>query len=197
MLSRLWQRMLDRLRGLPNTERLVAQGLTVGERTFIARTAYIDPGWPWLITIGDECTVGPAAIILAHDASIQKHIGRTLIAPVHIGHRVFVGAGAIVLPGSTIGDNSIIGAGAVVRGEIPAGVVVIGNPATVVGEVEEMAQRHLAAAELAPSWDHDGWMSDWGITEERKQVQRKALAAGARGYLKHRRRRAKRDTETR
>jgi serine acetyltransferase len=52
--------------------------------------------------------------------------------PVHIGENVWVGAHAMVLKGSTVGANSVVGAGAVVRGEVPAGVVVVGNPAKVV-----------------------------------------------------------------
>jgi len=174
---------MDRLRGQLSPERLVALGLVLGERTFIARNAYLDPGWPWLITIGDQATLGPGVIVLAHDASMQRHIRRTRIAPVVIGNRAFIGAGAIVLAGSTIGEDAIVGAGAVVRGDVPAGAVVIGNPATVVADVASMAQRHLDAASGAPSWPHDGWTLLNGITDERKRIQREALAAGISGYL--------------
>ena len=52
--------------------------------------------------------------------------------PVHLGENVWVGAHAMVLKGSTVGANSVVGAGAVVRGEVPADVVVVGNPAKVV-----------------------------------------------------------------
>jgi maltose O-acetyltransferase len=182
-VSRFKQRIVDRLRGQLTPERLVALGLVLGERTFIARNAYIDPGWPWLITIGDQATLGPGVIVLAHDASMQRHIRRTRIAPVVIGRRAFIGAGAIVLPGSTVGDDAIVGAGAVVRGRIPDGSVVIGNPATVVADVASMTQRHLDAAGAAPTWPHDGWTLLNGITTERKRIQREALAAGISGYL--------------
>lgn len=174
---------MDRLRGVSNPERLVAAGLQLGERTFIAQTAYLDPGYPWLISIGDESTIAPGVIILAHDASMQRHIHRTILSPVVIGKRVFVGAGSIVLAGSRIGDNSIVAAGSVVRGEVPAGAVVAGNPAKVVGDVESTIERHRAAAADAPSWPHEGWTLLRGITEERKRVQREALAPGTRGYL--------------
>ena len=163
----------------------MALGLQLGERTYIARNAYIDPSWPWLVKIGDESTIGPFAIILAHDASMQRHLGRTLIAPVVIGRRVFVGAGSIILAGSTIGDNSIIGAGAVVRGEIPAGSLVLGNPGTVVSDVEDTVQKHREAATAAPSWPHAGWSRTRGITKERRETQRDALASGIAGYLHH------------
>lgn len=48
--------------------------------------------------------------------------------PVHIGNRVWIGAGSIILPGVTIGDDTVIGAGSVVTKDIPSGVVAVGNP---------------------------------------------------------------------
>ena len=116
-VRRLGRQLVDRIRGQQNIDHLVTLGLEVGERAFIARNAYIDPGYPWLITIGEEATVGPRTIVLAHDASMQRHIHRTLLARVTIGDRAFIGAGAIVLAGSTVGDNAVIGAGSVVRGQ--------------------------------------------------------------------------------
>ena len=57
--------------------------------------------------------------------------------PVHIGNRVWIGAGAIILPGVTIGDDTVIGAGSVVTKDIPAGVVAVGNPCRVLREIGE------------------------------------------------------------
>jgi galactoside O-acetyltransferase len=57
--------------------------------------------------------------------------------PVHIGKNVWIGAGAIILPGVTIGDNSVIGAGSVVTKDIPANVVAVGNPCRVLREIGE------------------------------------------------------------
>ena len=145
---------------------------------------YLDAGHPWLISIGDDTTLGPGVVILAHDASMRRHIGRTLLAPVVIGRRVFVGARAVILPGASIGDDCIVGAGAVVLpGEIPARSVVVGNPARIVGDVEAFAQRHRQAASHAPAWPHEGWMRGRGITEERMRAQRQALATRGVGYL--------------
>jgi maltose O-acetyltransferase len=182
-LSGLKRRIVDRARGQLSPDHLVALGLELGTGAFISRTAYIDPGFPWLITIGDEATLAPGVIILAHDASMQRHMRHTLIAPVVIGKRAFIGAGAIILAGSRVGDNAILGAGAVVSGDIPAGSIVAGNPAKIIGDVESTSQRHRRAASAAPRWPHEGWTLTHGITEERKQVQRRALVAGAVGYL--------------
>ena len=57
--------------------------------------------------------------------------------PVHIGKNCWLGAGAIVLPGVTIGDNTVIGAGSVVTKDIPANVVAVGNPCRVLREIGE------------------------------------------------------------
>jgi galactoside O-acetyltransferase len=56
---------------------------------------------------------------------------------IHIGKNVWLGAGAIILPGVTIGDNSIVGAGSVVTKDVPANVIVVGNPARVLRQITE------------------------------------------------------------
>ena len=57
--------------------------------------------------------------------------------PVHIGRNCWIGAGAVILPGVTIGDNTVIGAGSVVTKDIPANVVAVGNPCRVLREIGE------------------------------------------------------------
>lgn len=57
--------------------------------------------------------------------------------PVRIGRNCWIGAGAIILPGVTVGDNSVIGAGSVVTRDIPANVVAVGNPCRVLREIGE------------------------------------------------------------
>ncbi|MEG2632990.1 MAG: DapH/DapD/GlmU-related protein, partial [Oscillospiraceae bacterium] len=56
---------------------------------------------------------------------------KTKTAPVHIGNNVWIGGGAIILPGVTIGDNAVIGAGSVVTKDIPSNTVAVGNPCRV------------------------------------------------------------------
>ena len=177
------RRTLQRLRGEQSVDHLVAEGLELGSGTFIARNVYLDPGFPWLITIGDESGLSPGVVVMAHDASMKHHMGFTRIARVVIGNRVFVGAGAIILPGSRIGDDSIVGAGAVVRGGVPPDSLVIGNPGKVVSDVKSVAKWHRQAASRGPSWPHEGWIIGRGITDARKHAQRVALANGISGYL--------------
>ena len=84
------------------------------------------------ITIGDGAQIGPAVQIYSADHPRdpdQRRRGLESGRPVHIGRNVWIGGGAIVLPGVTVGDDAIIGAGAVVTRDVPAGMTVAGNPA--------------------------------------------------------------------
>jgi maltose O-acetyltransferase len=182
-LDRLKRRAQQRLRGEVNVDRLVADGLELGRGTYIGRGVYIDAGHPWLIAIGDDSVLTAGTIVLAHDGSTRLHTGCTRIARVAIGKRVFVGAGAVILPGSTIGDDSVVGPLTVVRGEVPPRSLVIGNPAKVVSDVDSFAERHRDAAANGPAWPYEGWMAGYGVTEESKHAQREALADGRSGYL--------------
>jgi maltose O-acetyltransferase len=65
----------------------------------------------------------------------RRHGGTPAMAPVEIGDNVFVGMGARILKGASIGSDSVIGAGAVVTGTIPSGVIAAGNPARVIREL--------------------------------------------------------------
>lgn len=58
-------------------------------------------------------------------------------APVHIGKNCRIGAGVIILPGITLGDNVVVGAGSVVAGDLPSNVVAVGNPCRILREVSE------------------------------------------------------------
>ncbi len=90
------------------------------------------------IEIGDNCMIASGAYITDSDwHGIYDRIERNPEpAPIRIGNNVWIGDGATVLKGVTIGDNSIVGAGAVVARDVPANVVVAGNPARVVKELD-------------------------------------------------------------
>ena len=171
-----------RLRGYPSLETLVAQGLELGERTHISQQIYIDGLHPWLIRIEDDVTLGPYVSIVTHDASLAHHTAQTRLGRVIVRKRAYVGVGATLLPGTTIGEDSVVGAGAVVHGDVPPASLVMGNPAKVI-PVKAAVAWQRASARRAPSWPEEGWRVDTGITEERKRVQREALAGGAAGYV--------------
>lgn len=84
------------------------------------------------VTIGQGTQIGPGVQILAADHPrdpAQRAEGLEWGRPVAIGRNVWIGGGAIVLPGITIGDDAIVGAGSVVTRDVPAGATVMGNPA--------------------------------------------------------------------
>jgi maltose O-acetyltransferase len=87
------------------------------------------------VAIGDHALFGPAVQIYAasHPFGVaERRAGLELGKPVTIGSDVWVGGGAIICPGVTIGDKSVIGAGSVVTRAIPAGVFAAGNPCRVI-----------------------------------------------------------------
>jgi maltose O-acetyltransferase len=84
------------------------------------------------VTIGEGTQIGPAVQIYTADHPRdpeQRRAGLEFGRPVHIGRHVWIGGGAIILPGVTVGDEAVIGAGSVVTRDVPAGVTVMGNPA--------------------------------------------------------------------
>lgn len=92
------------------------------------------------IYIGDYTMLGPNVTIATAGHPILPALREQTYQynlPVHIGRNCWIGAGAIILPGVTIGDNTVIGAGSIVTKDIPANVVAVGNPCRVLREINE------------------------------------------------------------
>lgn len=110
------------------------KNIAVGNNVFInAGCKFQDQGG---IVIGDGTFIGHNTVLatLDHDIDPEKrHILHP--APIHIGSRVWIGANVVITKGVSIGDNSIIAAGAVVTHDIPANVVAAGVPARVLREL--------------------------------------------------------------
>lgn len=87
------------------------------------------------VTIGDDCFIGPDVSIYTacHSTDpVERNSRREWALPVSIGHNVWIGGHATILPGVTIGDNVTIGAGSVVVSDIPSNSIAVGNPCKVV-----------------------------------------------------------------
>lgn len=102
------------------------------------------------ITIGDRFVASMNVHFLTHDYSYttalisinekpETDIG--VLRNIVIGDNVFIGMNSILLPGTIIGDNVIVGAGSVVRGKVPDYSIIAGNPAKVIGDIREYAQK--------------------------------------------------------
>jgi maltose O-acetyltransferase len=90
------------------------------------------------ITIGDDVQIGPHVQLLTPTHPIEPEPRRSkweAARPITIGNNVWLSGGVIVCPGVTIGDNTVVGAGAVVARDLPADVLAVGNPARVVREI--------------------------------------------------------------
>lgn len=92
------------------------------------------------IYIGDHTMLGPNVTIATAGHPIWPKLREKIYQynmPIHIGRNCWLGAGVIVLPGVTIGDNTVVGAGSIVTGNLPSGVIAVGNPCRVLREISE------------------------------------------------------------
>ena len=115
------------------------RGTKIGKKVDIATGVFMEESFPHLITIEDNVDIGPNVVIAAHDSSyhcIQPDIP-LICKEVRIKRNAYIGAGAIILPGVTVGEYSIVAAGAVVTRDVPPRTVVAGVPARVIGTVDE------------------------------------------------------------
>ena len=97
------------------------------------------------IYVGDYTMFGPNVILATAGHPILPKLRQEACQynmPVHIGKNCWLGAGVIVLPGVTIGDNTVIGAGSVVTKDIPSNVVAVGNPCRVLREINEHDKKY-------------------------------------------------------
>jgi maltose O-acetyltransferase len=107
--------------------------ITVGAETFINfGLVALDVA---TISIGDDVQMGPNVQLLTPTHPIEPELRREkweAAKPIGIGNNVWLGGGVIVLGGVTIGENTVVGAGAVVTRDLPPNVVAVGNPARVI-----------------------------------------------------------------
>jgi maltose O-acetyltransferase len=153
MLTELINKIKLSLRGELSISKLKKLGLQIGDNYSIQGRCILDPSHCWLIKIGDNVTLAPNVHIIAHDASTKRRLNYTKIGLVEVGNDVFIGAGSIVLPNVKIGDNVIIGAGSVVTRDIPANSVVAGNPARVLGNIDDYMAKNRKMLGTSPIYD--------------------------------------------
>ena len=126
----------------------------IGEGTYInVNCTFVDDG---RIEIGKNVLFGPSVTVATVGHPINPAMREYMYADtVKIGDNVWVGGGAIICPGITIGENSVIGAGSVVTHDIPANSVAAGNPCKVIREIDDRDKefyykdRRIETADLA------------------------------------------------
>ncbi|MBD8042644.1 sugar O-acetyltransferase [Arthrobacter sp. Sa2BUA2] len=137
LLSRLTGRPVDETVALfPPFSADFGRNITLGKRVFInSGCRFQDQGG---ITIGDDCLIGHNAVLatLNHDLSPSRRADMHP-APITLGRNVWLGSNVTVLPGVSIGDDSVVAAGAVVTKDLPARSLAVGAPARVVRSVED------------------------------------------------------------
>lgn len=102
--------------------------MNISSKARISFGAKLDKTYAKGIHIEDDSYIASGAIVFAHDFSRNLHVDT------FIGKRCFIGANAIILPGIKIGDEVIIGTGAVVTKDVPSNCIVAGNPAKIIRE---------------------------------------------------------------
>ena len=108
--------------------------IAVGEDTFLNEGSSVVAHHQ--VKIGDNCRIGELVGIFDTDHHAVDALSPVRFAPVVIGDNVWIGRGALILPGVTIGDNAVVAAGSVVTGAVPANTLVAGNPARLVRELQ-------------------------------------------------------------
>ncbi|WP_438273345.1 sugar O-acetyltransferase [Vibrio vulnificus] len=121
-----------------------------GKHTYLGNNVYANFNLTLVddthIYIGNSVMIAPNVTIATAGHPIDPELRRKVAQfniPVHIKDNVWIGANSVVLPGVTIGENSVIGAGSVVTKDIPANVVAVGNPCRVLRPIGEHDRRYF------------------------------------------------------
>jgi maltose O-acetyltransferase len=169
--------VINRLRGYATPGWLVKHGLNLGRDVYLG-AVHFDYGFLGLITIGDEAVVTDGVRIVAHDASIKHWLGYSRVGRVDIGRRVYVGVGAILLPGVRIGDEAIVGAGSVVTRDVAPQTVVAGNPAAQIATLDEFLARQRDRLADRPRYPRHGFVGPEPVPPDHIKRMRRELADG-------------------
>lgn len=131
---------------------LIRRGLKVGRNVYIFQDVEFDPGYPFLIEIGDNCRISKGVLILAHDATTFRDLGVTRLGAVRILEGSFIGQRAIILPGVTIGPRALVAAGSVVNRDVGEGKAVAGNPARPYSNYSDIIDKYRGQAVSKPAF---------------------------------------------
>jgi acetyltransferase-like isoleucine patch superfamily enzyme len=111
------------------------RNIRVGRHVFVNQSCTIYDLAP--VTIGDEVLIGPnvSLITTSHPVAPSRRLAELVAEPIDIGPNVWIATGVTVIGGVTIGEHSVVAAGSVVTGDVPAATLVGGNPARVIRSI--------------------------------------------------------------
>lgn len=121
---------------------------------------------PGLVKIGKNCHITDGVQFLTHDYSVavvnKLYPDETVMVvdPIEVKDNCFIGINAIILPGVTIGPNSIVGAGSVVNKDVPPNTVVAGNPAKVLRNIDDEYHEKLLDKSLPKQYVHSAYSKE-------------------------------------
>lgn len=127
------------------------KGFDIHRTVILERKLHLDRLYPAGVHIDEHCLIASGVTILSHD-HCKRVNGQPLLVDTYIGKRCFIAVNATILPGVRIGDEVIVGAGAVVAKSVPSNVIVAGNPARIIRENIRMND----SAELT-NWQNGIW----------------------------------------
>lgn len=140
LLSRIWGQAIDEsVRMFPPFHTAFGKLTKVGKGVFINfGCTFLDRGG---ISLKDNVFIGPNVQIITENHPEQPSVRRNVYTkPVVIKRGAWIGASAVILPGVTIGENAIVGAGAIVTKDVPDNTIVAGNPARIIREIKTEEQ---------------------------------------------------------
>jgi len=127
-------------------EGLLARGLRLGKNVTIEKSVFIDRGYPYLISIGDNCSLASYVSLLAHDDTGYKFNGGfSRIGRIEIKENCFIGENVTILPGVTIGPNVVVATGSMVNKNIPPNSCIAGVPARTYAKFDAFIEKHKEA----------------------------------------------------
>ena len=153
---------------------LPESSFTLGSRTIVLQMAYINPTKP--VVIGDDTGIGGHCLIFTHGAWLSALDGYPVnYEPVTLGKSVWLPWRVFVMPGSTIGDGSVIGANSLVQGTIPPCSLAVGTPAKVIRSAPDFPRR-LTSDQRAALVDEIVAEFDRYVTYENVRIEGDGLA---------------------